>query len=80
MKFAGLEALAADGSVVAFAYANGLVYRRKMTPPALGGGQFERFTNAKVRGCVVGGGWLVGNLDVGDGVIRRPTNVFRARG
>jgi hypothetical protein len=76
MRFSGLEALAADGSVSEFAHANGLRYQRRSRLPALSGGRFERFTNAKVRGSVSGAGWIVGALDVGDGVIRRDTSVF----
>lgn len=68
--FTGLDALAVDGGVADFAAANGLQYKRRARPPALSGGPYEQFTSAKVRGSVSGPGWLVGNLDVGDGIQR----------
>ena len=74
--FAGLEALAADGSVSSFAQANGLRYQRRSRPPALSGGPFELYTNAKVRGSVSGPGWVAGNLDAGDGIVRRQSTFF----
>ena len=71
MTFSGLDALAATGSVFDFAQANGLKFQRRSLPPMLSGGPFERYTNTKVRGSVTGPGWLVGQLDLGDGGLRK---------
>jgi hypothetical protein len=76
VSFAGLDALAVDGSIFRFAQANGLTFQRRSRPPALSGGPYERYTNAKVRGSVTGPGWMAGNLDIGDGAIRWQTSFF----
>ena len=62
MTFTGLDALAANGDVAAFAQANGLRFDQVASPPVLGGGPFERYTSGYVIDGVSGPGWQTGNL------------------